>query len=346
MNKKGINSSEIARLVGVSRSTVTRVINNYPDIPEKTREMIIKAIQRYNYHPNASAQILAGKKTKTIGLFMSTSSFDVGDYLFNFIIVSIVENCALNGYHVITNTISDTNDPECIKLVKEVFYQGWIDAGIFIEFSNHEPLIEELIADGFIVAVMDQNLPGRNELNRLVFNFDNYAIAKMAVDYLVGLNHKKIGVINGEILKYSGIEKRNGFLDGLKDNMINAEETWITQGDYSIAGGYQNMKRILNSPAGRPTAVCCANDSIAFGALRAISEYGLKVPDDISVIGIDDHMMSAHSKPALTTFRIDFTELLKILVDKVVYVIEQEIPEPVRVKVGTNLVERESCRRI
>jgi len=346
MHRRGISSSELAKLVGVSRSTVSKVINNYSDIPEKTREQIIKAIRRYNYHPNASAQILAGKKTKTIGLFMSTNNFDVGDYLFNFIIVGIVENCSLLGYHVLTNTIRDISDPQCIKLIKEAFYQGWIDGGIFMEFSNHEPLIEELIADGFIVGVLDQGLPGRNELNRLVFNFDNYTPARKAVEYLVGLNHKKIGIINGEILKYSGIQKRQGFLDALNDNCIRIEDTWITQGDYSIAGGYQNMKRILNSPAGRPTGICCGNDSIAFGAIRALNESGLKVPDDVSVVGIDDHMLSARLKPALTTFRIDFAELLKVIVNKVVYAIEQEVTDPVRVTVEASFMERESCRRI
>lgn len=284
MRNKSISSTEIARLVGVSRSTVSKVINNYPDIPDKTKEDIKKVIHKYNYHPNAAAQVLAGKKTKTIGLFMSAMNSDIGDYLFNFIVVRVVENFSMRGYHVIINTINDIKDPVCRELIKEVFYQGWVDAGIFLEFESSEPLIEELIADGYIVAAVDKSTAEKNELNRLIFNFDNYTPAKQAVNYLARLNHSKIAVINGEVLLNSGSEKCKGYLDGFAENSIVMEESWFRFGKFSIAGGYENMKRILESPAGIPTAVCCANDSIAFGALKAINEAGLRVPEDILLI--------------------------------------------------------------
>lgn len=344
--KKDINSAEIARLAGVSRSTVSRVINKYPNVPEKTREKVMKIIKQYNYYPNISAQVLAGKKTKTIGLFLISNDHVAKDYLTNFFIVSVIENASSFGYLVLTSVINDMSDYKNIKTIKEVFYQGRIDGGIFIGCANHEPLIEELIAEGYAIGILDQNIPGRTEPNRIVVNFDNDT-AEKAVDYLVSLNHKRIAIINGDMRRYNGVQKYDGFLRGITKNNLTVNDSWIAYSEFSEKSGYQCMMNILNNSKELPTGLCCANDSIAFGAVRAIEDFELKVPDDISVIGIDDHMRSATFKPPLTTFKVDFTGMMSTLTSKVIKVIDKGgANEFIKVQFGSELIERESCKRI
>jgi LacI family transcriptional regulator len=344
LNKKDINSFQIAKLAGVSRSTVSRVINNYSNVPEETREKVMKVIQQYDYYPNISARILAGKKTGTIGLFWITEDRIATDYLSNFFIASIIDDAASFGYLVLTCVVSNLSDPENIQMIKKIFFQGRIDGGIFIGSSNNEPLIEELIAEGHIIGILDQNIPGRTEANRIIVNFDSDTGEK-AVDYLVKLNHRKIGIINGDIHRYNGMQKYNGFMNGLKKNGLEIINDWIEYATFSDKDGYASMSTILQRSKELPTAICCANDSIAFGVVNAINDFGLKVPDDISVIGIDDHIRSSTFRPPLTTFRVDFSKMMSALTENVINVIKGKANEFISLEFGSELIERESCRK-
>lgn len=347
MLKSTINSAQIAKLAGVSRSTVSRVINNYSNVPQETREKVLEVIKQYNYYPNISARVLKGKKTNTIGLFMISGNVITDNLLNNYSIASVIENAALYGYHVLSYIINDTKDPETIHNVKEIFHQGRIDGAIIKGGANHEPLIEELIAEGFLICVIDQDLPGRTEKNRMVFNFESEKTAENAVDYVVGLNHRKIAVINGNLNKYSGIKKYQGFLRGIEKNSSKIEKHWLIQGEFNKGSGYAGMSKLLKSASELPTAVCAANDSIAFGAIEAINEYGLKVPEDISVIGIDDHILSRYFKPSLTTFKVDFGKLNHEATASLIKAIEQGTNEKfIKVEYDTAFIERESCRKI
>lgn len=345
--KKNVNSSKIARIAGVSRSTVSRVINNYPDVSEKTREKVLKTIKMYNYYPNIFAQELAGKKKKTIGLFMITDGQLADDFIINSIMVSVFDTASTNAYHVLTGVVKASSEMDSIKRIREAFYQRRIDAGIFVGYVNHEPMIEELLAEGFIIGVMGQDIPGRTEPNRIVYNFNYRETAENAVSYLARLGHRRIGIINGDMRRYAGSDKCRGFKDGLHKEQIAVNDKWIAYGEFSEASGYENMKRLLANPDERPTGVCCANDSIAFGAVRAIREKNLRIPEDISIIGIDDHVFSALTNPPLTTFKFDYFGLLKAMTLKVIQVVEQGTgSESIRVQFNSELVERESCRRI
>ncbi|MBP1995982.1 LacI family DNA-binding transcriptional regulator [Paenibacillus eucommiae] len=342
-----INSEEIAKLAHVSRSTVSRVINNYPNVPKKTREKVMKVIEEYNYVPNLSAQILAGKKTKTIGLFFINRGHVSEETSANSLITSVIENASALGYYVLTNIIGDTNYTESIKGVKEVFLQRRIDGGIFIGCANHEPMVEELIAEGFIVGIVDQVLPGRNEPNRIVYNFNNEEAAVQAVDYFVGLNHKKIGIINGDMKKSSANFKYKGFLIGMEKHGLQVNDKWIMPGHYE-KGGYQAITDLLanSSESDLPTAIFASNDNIAYGALRALQDNNIKVPDEISIIGLNDQMLSAHLRPALSTFRANFGLMMQQITQKVIEKIEEGIgTEFIKVSLDLHFIERESCRK-
>lgn len=342
-----MDSARVAKLAGVSRSTVSKVINNYPDVSKQTYEKVMKIIKQYNYYPDVSAQVLKGKGTNTIGLFIISPEGFSNDAHCNFMLGRVVESASIKGYHVLTYIINDTENEEEVGRIKRVFYEKRVNGGIFIGTKNNEPIVEQLIAEGFIVGVMDENLTGRTETNRLVINFDAKNNATQAVDYLVGLNHKKIGFINGSLDKNSGSEKYKGFTQGIKKNNLDIYDEWITFGNFSENGGYVAMKKILEAKKEIPTAICCANDSTAFGAIKAIIEKRLIVPRDISIIGSDDHLLSAYYNPPLTTFKVNFTEIMTLLVSNIIKLIDGDVKQIIRIpKLSTELVIRKSCKRI
>lgn len=346
MKKADINSVEIARLAGVSRSTVSRVINNYANVPAETREKVMKVIQQYNYFPNVSAQVLAGKRARTIGLFLIAPGHVSSDILTNMLIVSVIEDASAYGYYVLTHIIRDANDPETAKNVKEIFFQRRIDGGIFIGAANHEPLIEELIAEGFIVGVVDQEQPDTPQSNRIVANFNNDSGMKQAVAYLAGLGHTKIGVINGDMKRLSGPTKYEGYLKAMQLCGLNVNPDWVLAGSFHEESGYEAIYSFLRTQGERPTAIIAANDSVAFGAIRALKEHGLHVPEDMSIIGFDDHALSEKHHPALTTIRIDFSGMLGQLTSILIAKIERPTDDVKQITLDCDLVVRDSCRRV
>ncbi|SFJ85674.1 transcriptional regulator, LacI family [Paenibacillus sp. UNC496MF] len=346
MKKTDINSTEIARLAGVSRSTVSRVINNYANVPPETRDKVLKVIEEHNYFPNASAQVLAGKRSRTIGLFMIEQGRVSGDILTNMLIVSVIEHASEYGYYVLTHILRDAKDAELVKGVREIFYQRRIDGGIFIGADNPEPFIEELIAEGFAIGVVDQELPEHPEPNRIVLNFNNDSGMKQAVAYLAGLGHTNIGIINGDMKRLSGVTKFEGFKMAMRMCGLQANPRWVLDGDFNEAGGYEAIQTLLDRREDLPTAIVAANDSVAFGAIRALKERGLRVPDDISIIGFDDHALSEKHHPALTTIRVDLGDMLKRMTAYLITKIEQKSPGAKEITLDCSLVVRDSCRRV
>ncbi|RCX20694.1 LacI family transcriptional regulator [Fontibacillus phaseoli] len=346
MKKTGINSNEIARLAGVSRSTVSRVINNYPNVPEATREKVLQVIGKYGYVPNLSAQIMVGKKTRTIGLFMISPDLVSTDMLSNLLITRVIESASLRGHYVLTHIIRHTQDPEEHRMVKDSFHQKRIDGGIFIGAANYEPLVEELIKEGHIVGIVDQHLPGRLEPNRIVSNFDNRNGISEGVEYLVQLGHRDIAFISGDPLRLSGPEKYEAFVAVMAAHGLSVHPEWIVPGDFSEESGYAATAQWLMQVRKLPTAIFAVNDSVAFGALRALSEKGLRVPEDISLLGFDDHLLSSRIVPALSTIHVDFSGMMDELTEAVIHGIQETPVQPVALLAGTSLVIRDSCRKV
>jgi LacI family transcriptional regulator len=346
MRRRDVDSARIAKLVGVSRSTVSKVINNYPNISAQTRERVLAAIRHHQYYPDLSAQILAGKKTSTIGLFFANDGHWSDDVHANHMISSMIEHAAELGYHILTYIIRNTSAPETSGTIKEVFYQRRVDAGLFLGFRNHESAIEELIADGFVVGVFDQYLPGREEPNRIVVNLDDRGSAAEAIDYLAGLGHRKIGVLNGDRTRNAGQAKYEGYIAGLQRNGLPVVDDWMLFADFREQAAYDAVAQLLRRGGPLPTAVAAVNDNCAFGVMRALKDAGIKVPDDVSVVGMDGHILGAYVRPALTTFRFDFDAMLGTLVGAVVRAVENDPAETVRAVFTGTLVERESCRSV
>ncbi|WEK54803.1 MAG: LacI family DNA-binding transcriptional regulator [Candidatus Cohnella colombiensis] len=345
MKKSEINANEIAKLAGVSRSTVSRVINDYKNVPAETRKKVMDMIEQYNYVPNISAQVLAGKKTQTIGLFMIETGHVSSDMISNMLLASVIESASSHGYYVLTQIIRGTDDAGSIRGVKDIFYQRRIDGGIFIGAANEEPFIEELIAEGYSVAIVDQELPGHYEVNRIVSNFDNHKGMRLAVQHLVNLNHTQIGHVSGDMKRYSGPSKLEGFYAAMEQFNLPIVQDWIIPAGFNEESGYHALQQFIISGKQLPTAIVMANDSVAFGAIRALKEHGVQVPDQISIVGFDDHALSERFQPALTTLRIDFSNMMERLATSLIEQIEKKRTTYTKITVDMQLIERESTKQ-
>jgi LacI family transcriptional regulator len=344
--ERKIDSKGTAKLVGVSRSTVSKVLNGYPQISHATRERVLRVVRQYQYYPNFFAQVLAGKTTDTLGLFFINQGHFSEDTLANYLISSIIENAASLGYHTLSYLIGNPEDPATTCSIKEVFCQRRICAGIFIGARNHEAVVEELIAEGFIVGIFDQDLPGREEPNRVVVNFEDERTARAAIEYLCRLGHMDIAVINGDQKRKAGSAKHRGFMSALAEHGVSVRDEWTMYGDFNSEGGLRVMRNLFRSDKALPIAIAAVNDNTAFGAMQAITEAGLRIPEVISIVGIDGHPLCGYSRPPLTTFEFDFPAMMRGLISTVIGVVENDDQlDHLRQVFTSRLVERSSCRK-
>lgn len=343
-----MNSKDIARLAGVSRSTVSRVLNNNKNVQPETRKKILEIIKKHNYHPNAPARMLVGQRNWTLGLFIVESGDVAKSTYYTKFIATVIEQASARGYHVLTNIIRDNQNESMVEMVNQNFYQRRIDGGIFIGAANDEAFIEKLIEDGFMVAIIDHENTMHSNDNRLIFNIDNLNSVFAVIDYLFSLGHQHIGFLNGEPHKLSAIKRYEGYLLALERHDLEVRDEWIRHGRFREEEGYMMMKEIIEQGSPMPSAIFAANDDIAIGAIKALHEHGFRVPDDISLIGFDDLLISSYFHPKLTTMRVDFEQIGREVVSNLIEKIENKDWHDQRVKkyYRATLIERESCQRL
>lgn len=350
---KSVGSVDIARFAGVARSTVSKVLNGYPHISDTTRARVLTAVRKHQYYPDLSAQILAGKRTNTLGLFFINPGHFSEDLLVNFMISRVIESAAALGHHMLTYIIREPDDPEALDSVREVFHQRRISGGVFIGAKDREPIIEELVAEGFVIGVLDESPRGRSEENRVLVNFADDQAAAKAIEYLASLGHRRIALIHGDMRRNGGRAKKRGFERALRTMGAEIRDEWSAYGQFSGESGYRAMNELIErsglrrgSGTGRevPTALACANDNTAFGAMRAAEDAGIRIPEDLSVIGIDGHPLGAYVRPPLTTFVYDFSSMMRSLIEGVIGVAEGNETQARRSRVfSATLTERGSC---
>lgn len=345
---KNIDASKIAQIAGVSRATVSRVINNYAFVKPSTRERVLKIIEQHAYSPNFSARILAGKQSYTIGLFHVMGDpvepkSRLEDTHINFMTERIINTATAAGYYVLVYQVAD---PECgaeQKKIVDMFKQNRIDGGIFLGFPNSYDLIESLIEQGFVTGIFNQRIPGKTEGNRVLVRLDYSGFAK-TVDYAAGLGHRDIMFVCADMVRQSGEDIITIFREGMKRNGLPVrDECILTAGAFTRTHAVEAFSRFMERKLPLPSCILCANDIMAFGVVEVLRRYGLKVPGDVSIIGADDILVSQYFDPPLTTMRYDFDEMMKTLTTKVVECIEHPLPSHFAATYSGELVIRNSC---
>jgi len=348
-----MKSEEIARLAGVSRSTVSRVINNYPNVPEKTRERVMKVIREYNYEPNLSARVLAGKRTNTIGLFLY-SIYDIqspyriyGNSYFAPLVDAFVDIGNSMGYYMLVHTIY--NPDECWR-IRQTFSQKRIDGGIIIGTEKSQEIESILSKISHPIVLMDCD---PEEIRKIanpkariaVINSDDEQGIHAAVDYLVELGHREIGMITGRTTTYSGLKRRESFVKRLESHGLTLDERYMLKGDFTGRSTVSEVESLIASGK-LPTAMIASNDEMALAAMETFKRHGIRIPEDISIIGYDDALASSIVKPALTTVRIPFFDMAKKALEMLEELIESDKPRFMVYNADVGLVVRESCTTI
>ena len=328
---------DIAQMANVSQGTVSKVINNYEGVSEKTKKKVMDIIHQSGFEPNFSARSLATKKSNLIGLiYAGRINVDMTHPYFNEVISSFKKNMGLLGYDIImfSNEKFHTDNGSYLARCRHFNVDGClIIAGEEVEESTYDLALEGLPCIG-----IDIELKGPKASYIMT---DNVGLARKVVEYLYLHAIKKIGFIGGKFDSPVSKFRKQGFLGAMDQFGLEICEDWIQYGDFHEESGYVAMKRILQSNQ-LPEAVFSTSDMMALGALQAIKEAGLTCPQDIRLIGCDDIAACRYSSPKLTTVKQDkekFGKLSAYMLDDLINDRSQLKP----VFIDSEIIIRESC---
>lgn len=322
-----MNSTEIAKLAGVSRSTVSRVINNYSNVPESTRKKVQEVIDKYGYIPDSAGRSLAGKKNKVIGVviidhYLKKDKFIIHDspYLSEFISYStdVAED---RDYNILISVVTRR---EKYKKVKDLLNSKIISGAIFVGGGAKKDELDEIIALGQKNLLIDEDMD--KEFPNVIKLFsENYQGGYLAAKELIENGHTKIGHITGEMLKFDAKERLRGFKTCLKEYGIKFNSKYIGYGDFTEDSGLEAIKQIYaEAKDDMPTALFVANDVMAIRAAEFLKEKGINVPEDISIIGFDNDKTSEFMLGGLTTISRPVKDLAENSVNMIIDFIEKE----------------------
>jgi len=323
---------DIAREAGVSTATVSHVINKTKYVTDETREKVEQAIKKFNYHPNAHAQMLALGKSKIIGLLVS----DISNPFFPEIIKSVEAGVIEAGYDLILlNTNYDVT--RAIEDVHRLIQMKV--AGIVLMISEFDAsLIDVAKRKKTSIVFHDLGVVGEKMSNVIL----DYTVGiEEAVQHLVSLGHKNIAHIAGSHTIHSGRIREEAFLNAMKKHFPQDEKPKIYEGDFRFEGGRSAAHQMLQEKD-VPTAVVVANDLMALGAMQEFKSAGLQIPQDISIIGFDDIAFAALSDPPLTTVCSPRIEIGRRAVEALLLTVDRPHQHGIEVRIPTYLIKRNS----
>jgi len=326
------NIFDVARLAGVSHQTVSRVINDLPNVRPATRARVEKAIAQLQYSPSPAARALVTRRTRTIGL-VTPSISDYGPTSiamhFNF--------AARAARYNVQSVSAPSDDPAGIRAVVESLLRQRVEAIV---------LIVDDVAVLELVRGLDLRIPvvasaSTARRSPLIVSIDQYRGARLAVRHLVELGHTRILHLAGPRNALDAIERGRGWRDELAAHRLEIAVPEV--GDWSAASGYRLGSQLDIEPG---SAVFVGNDHMSIGLLSALRERGLRVPEEVSVVGFDDVPEAGYLFPPLTTVRQDFGTLGEIIMQKVLIAIEEPESATEDTPLPTHLILRQSTRAV
>lgn len=328
---------DIAKKAGVSRSTVSRVVNNQLNVSDKVRQRVLKVIEETGFSPNAAARTLVSQRSNTIGLILphSVSTFFT-DPFYPHLIKGI--SLACNHYDfTLALFVAGTREYQ-EKILPRLSSRGFLD-GIIIQSGHHadQSIILELAKTNIPLLVAGRPL---YEDKVCYIDIDNVSASEKAVRHLISLNHKHIATITGPLTSTVGLDRLTGYKMALENSGLKYNTSLVIESDFTESGGYKAMKNLLQA---QPDAVFAASDMMAIGAIRAIREAQLNVPDDVAVIGFDDLPIPAVNEFQLTTIHQPVVQFGFKAVETLIELIESDNSVVKRVLMDTELIIRKTC---
>lgn len=325
---------DIAKIAGVSRATVSRVINGSARVREDTRARVLEILQQNNFQPNIAARSLAAGRTNVIGLVIPAGVAAIfADPYFPLLIQGVSSVCNARDYSVMLWLA----EPEFERrMIRKILHSGLLDGVVVSSMLMKDPIVQ---------ALHDSKKPfiliGRHpQLDVNYLDVDNVAGGYDATLHLLRLGHKRVATITGPRDMIAGNDRFQGYCLALEERGVDFRAELVVEGDFSEAGGYAATRRLL--PA-RPTAIFIASDRMAEGALRALREAGLRVPQDVAIVGYDDMPNAATMMPPLTTIRQPINQMGALAVGALIDMIQNPHSHKRHIVLPVELVIRESC---
>nr|WP_314976770.1 HTH-type transcriptional repressor PurR [uncultured Haemophilus sp.] len=330
---------DVAKMAGVSTTTVSHVINKTRFVAKETEEAVRQAIKSLKYSPSAVARSLKVNTTKSIGMIVTTSESPY----FAEIIHAVEDHCYRQGYSLfLCNT---QNDPEKIKNHVEMLTKKRVD-GLLVMCSEYTQHSLDVLSSFSSVPMVVMDWGPNTDTD--IIEDNSFTGGYLATKHLIDCGHKEIGLIAGELDKTTARTRYEGFVKAMNETNLPIHENWIMEGFFEPEDGYECMNKILAQDS-LPTAVFCCNDVMALGAISAITEKGLRVPDDISIIGYDNIHSSRFYAPPLTTIHQSKSRLgaqaVNLLFERIANK-DNDNHEKHRIAIHPELVIRKSVRNL
>jgi len=331
--------AEVARDAGVSLPTVSRVLNNRPDVSPQTRQRVQEVISRLGFQPSAVARSLDARCTHTVAF--TTFRFEkrglLSDPYFAGVMSGIVDTLTPLGIFVMVYPVLGSE--EATAAFRAFLQSGRVDGLILHNAQIDDPLLSMILDAKTPCVALQHDKPVHERA--VTVNVDGSGF-RLLVDYLVGKGHRTIGLIHGDLREHFASAAVESFRLAMQKHGLPVREDWIQGGRWYEEGGAEGMQRILNAPD-RPTAVMVNTDLMAIGAMGVIHAAGLRVPEDIAITGYNDDPYAKHLKPALTTLHYAFGELGSVAARRLMALIDDQ-PDAVRnATVPVELIVRSSA---
>jgi LacI family transcriptional regulator len=329
---------DIARKVGVSVSTVSYAINGGPRIVgNEIRDRVLATAKAMDYRPNTVAKSLITRRSHTIGIVPTVTQINMTRIpYFQGCLQGVVNESEVLGQDVLLYT---RYDQSLVDQFLSSLLDGRADGVIFLAPRVDSPVVEWV--QGRLPAVVVSSRSSYEVTPSLTI--DNFGGVRFAIEHLIELGHTRIANIHGPSSLEEGEERRRAFDQCMSTHGLTVRPAWILDGDFSTLGGYEAGRGLFAQPE-LPSAVFCANDESAMGVMRAANEIGLRIPEDISVVGFDDSPSALLSYPQLTSVRQPLEEIGACALRDLVTIIEGS-KAPHRPSFNTNLVIRQSTSR-
>lgn len=336
MSKKNVTIKDVARHAGVSTATVSYVINGSVPISQQTHQRVMAAIQELDYHPNAIARRLQGKRACTLGFILPSGERPVSDPFFLELLAGIADETAQQDGDLLLST--------CPKDCSEtIIYRQWIktkraDGFLIVDTRQQDKRLAYLLDEGFPFVAFGRSLEAQDFP---YVDVDGEVGIYEGMQHLLSLGHRHIGLIGLPKTLVCASHREKGYRRAMVEAGLQVDQGLIVEGDLSQKGGYLAAKSLLSlSP--RPTAIFAGSDLMALGALRAIQEQGLVVGRDVSVIGFDDIPLASQAHPSLTTIRQPVYEIGRLICRMLISLLRGEPLDQRQIIIKPTLIVRES----
>jgi LacI family transcriptional regulator len=338
LGRTRMNLEDIAQKAGVSRSTVSRVINNDPHVSAKTREKVLRIIERERFQPNPAARTLVTRRTGIIGVVIPAGEniFFTDNSYFPMILAGLNEATRAADYAMLLwlGESAARDEPH----IHKILHSRQVDGLVIASLTFDHPLFARLQEATLPIVMIDRPLKHDDRFSYI--SLDNVTAAEKVVHHFAALGRKRIAHITGQMEISDGRDRLTGYQQGLYKANLPFDPNLVYYGNFSRSSGYRGFQYLLQY---KPDAVFAAGDTIAAGLLQAAHEAGVRVPDDVAVIGFDDIDVAQQTIPLLSTMRQPVLEKGAAAARLLIDLIEERVQAPQKVLLPTELIVRQSC---